>query len=129
MSVFDTIFNDHAIPSMTEVFGASIIDWESGDERVVAVQLATGRSFSDVTFHEFASERQTETGLSNQIKGRLWLPLAANVKQQEQWLIIRADSRQVEVTVSSFGARSGGFVEVLVCQVTVTRFERTGLKG
>lgn len=129
MPIFDTLFNDHAAPALTDVFGSSVVAWEAGDQRVTAIQLTTGRSFEDVAFHEFSSEKQTETGVANCIKARLWLPLTAKVKQQEQWRLIRADNSQIEVTVSNFGHRSGGFVEVIVDQLTVTRFGASAFGG
>lgn len=122
MSLFDTLFNEHAVPAMTELFGDSVIAWEAGDQRVIAIQISTGRSFEDVAFHEFSSEKQTENGISNCIRGRLWLPVTAKVKQLEQLQLIRTENKRIEVTISSFGQRSGGFVEVIVEQLTITRF-------
>lgn len=93
-----------------------------------AVQLKTGQSFTGF-FHHTDSERDQKYGVVNVLKGSLWISAAARPAQQEQWLIINGDGTQTEVTCVSFGIRSGGLQELKVEQLTVTRFERTGLKG
>lgn len=126
MSLFASFFNGHAIPTLTETFGESVVCWEAGQERVTAVQLSTGRSFSDVMFHESESDPADDGNVGNVLKARLWLPVSAKPAPQDQWRIIRDDNTQIEFTVESYGAKSGGLMEVRLVKTTITRFKSAG---
>ena len=99
---------------------------EDDGQTVTAIQLRTGQSFTAI-FNENSSERDQKYGVANTVNGALWVPITARPQQQEQWSIIRNDNMKVEVTVISFGARSGGLMEVKVDQLTVARFKGAGV--
>lgn len=98
---------------------------EDDGQTVTAIQLKTGQSFTAI-FNENSSERDQKYGVVNTINSSLWVPISCRAAQQEQWLVIRANSEQVEVTVISFGARSGGLLELKVSQLSVGRFKGAG---
>ena len=99
---------------------------EEDGQTVTAIQLRTGQSFTAI-FNENSSERDQKYGVANTISGALWVPITARPQQQEQWSIIRNDNTKVEVTAISFGARSGGLMEVKVDQLTIARFKGAGV--
>lgn len=122
MPLFDTLFNDHASPVLTDFFGSSVMDWEAGSERVTAVRLPSGRTYTDAPWDEFESEVKTDTGISNVTKARLWIPVNEKPRQREQWQIIKSDDTQLEFTVVSFGQVMGGLMCVMLERVDVTKF-------
>lgn len=125
MSLFDTLFNEHAVPAMTELFGDSVIAWEAGSDEVTAIQLPSGRTYT-ARFHEFGADKEDIEGtITNRIKGKLWVPVAAKPQQRSTWRIVRSDGSELDVTGVAHGERSGGFLCVEVEQVTVSKFAGT----
>lgn len=121
-TLFDALFNGHALPSLTETFGETVVAWESGQERVTAIQLPSGLTYTAI-FHEHAAEKIDNNGtISNVIKGNLWVPTSAKPAQRSTWRIVRSDDSQLDVTGVCHGARSGGLLCVEVEQVTVSKF-------
>lgn len=123
MPIFDTLFNDHAAPALTDVFGTSVIAWSAGDEMVTAIELPSGKSVTNAMFHEHAAEKVENDGmLSNVIKARLWVPISFKPTQRSSWKITRSDGTITDFTCTAFGERSGGFQCVELERADVTKF-------
>jgi len=122
---FEGLFDASAAPVLASVLGDDSETWSVGIERVTAIQLPSGVSYSAL-FHEHESEMKDENGtISNTIKGRLWLPVRAKPMQRSLWRIVRSDGTQCDFTASHHGQRSGGYLAVEVEQVTVSKFAGT----
>lgn len=121
-SVFDAMFNHHALPTLSDTFGPSVSGWESGDEIVTAIQLPSGLSCS-ASFNEHVGEKQDDNGIiTNTIKAELWVPLTVKPVQRSTWRIVRADGSESDWTGISHGKRSGGRLCVELEQVTTSKF-------
>jgi hypothetical protein len=125
---FEALFDGSAAPVMASIFGDDAdTTWGVGIERVTAIQLPSGVSYSAL-FHEHQSEMKDDQGtISNTIHGKLWVPTTAKPVQRSMWRIIRSDGTETDFTGSHHGERSGGFLCVDVEQVTVSKF--TGAFG
>lgn len=124
-ALFESMFDGSAAPVLASVFGDDADTWAVTSERVTAIQLPSGTSFSAL-FHEYESEKTDNEGtISNTIKGKLWVPLTAKPEQRSTWRIIRSDGSEADFTGRSHGERSGGFLCVEVEQVTVSKFAGT----
>jgi len=121
-ALFEGMFKSSAAPVLTSVLGDTVSTWSVENERVTAIQLSNGQSYSAL-FHEHASEKREHNGtFTNAIKGVLWLPVTSKPQQQMTWRIVRADGTSLDVTTVSHGERSGGYLAVQVEQVTVSKF-------
>lgn len=92
---------------------------------VTAFNIKTGQQFT-AFFIEGESERDQKYGVANTVRGSLWVPVTCRPQLQEQWRVIRQNGEQVEVTAVSYGARSGGLLEIKVEKLTVVRFKGAG---
>lgn len=124
-TVFDALFNGHALPTLTETFGESVVAWESGQDRVTAIQLTTGQSYSAI-IHRYESQPASDGNIGNILKIRLWVPVSARPQPQDQWRIVSADNTQEEFTVADYGVVSGGYQEIKLVKQTITRFKSAG---
>lgn len=92
---------------------------------VTAFNIKTGQTVT-AFFVETDSERDQKYGVANTLKGSLWVPANCRPQLQEQWRIIRQNGEQVDVTAVSYGARSGGLLEIKTEKLTVVRFKGAG---
>lgn len=121
-SFFESLFDQSSAPVLASVFGDDANTWSMGIERVTAIQLPSGVSYSAL-FHEHESEKKDDEGtISNTIKGKLWVPTSAKPSQRSTWRIVRSDGTETDFTGVSHGERSAGFLCVEVEQVTVSKF-------